>query len=228
MYAGHFAIGLAIASRAPRKALVPVLAGVGLMDFVNGLLIVAGADRVKPDLASGPYLFFDLVFIDWDHSLLMALLLSAAWGLLFFARDRQVGALAAAAAFSHFLADWPVHNGDLALFPFAQQHLGYGLWGRWGTGAWVAEGVFAAALLACACQGFARRSVDMRWPLLLMAVLFISLSPWLSPMRIAAQLGEPVAHLMHGSFVASGFALPTVLLWWLLKRQPWRPAAASS
>lgn len=57
--------------------------GVGLLDIINGLFIIAGIDTVTPNLLALPYLYFDLTFIDWDHSFLMALLWSTIWGLLF-------------------------------------------------------------------------------------------------------------------------------------------------
>lgn len=215
MYVGHFAIGLALKARHPRVPALPLVFGAGFLDILNGLFIVLGWDRVAPDLLAGPYLFFDLRFIDWDHSLLAALFWSAAWGALFL-RDRRVAALAFLAAFSHFVADWPVHNGDLALYPHAELHLGYGLWGKLGTASWVLEGVFAAALVAYAWRTAARRGVSLLWPSIVLVVLFASLSPWLSPMKVAAGLSEPWAHLLHGTLVAVGFLVPGGLLTWLV------------
>ena len=116
MYVGHFAIGVAIKSVSPKTPTLPIMLGVGLMDIVDGLLIVAGVDRVTPNLNSGPYLFFDLTFIDWDHSLLMAIVLSLVWAAVFWS-DKRTAVIASLAVFSHFLADWPVHNHDLALYP---------------------------------------------------------------------------------------------------------------
>jgi hypothetical protein len=217
MYVGHFATGMALTAKAPRGAALPILLGVGFIDILDGLLIVAGLDTVTPNLRSGPYLYFDLTFIDWDHSLLMAGVWSVAWALLF-VKDRSIGLLAGAAAFSHFLADWPVHNGDLALYPYAAEHLGFGLWGRWGTAAWIAEGVFSAALCAYARTNFARRGVSSTWPLVVIAFCFVSMSPWLSPMKVVATLGEPTAHLLHGALVTLGFLMPGALLTWLVNR----------
>ena len=87
MYVGHFAIGVAIKSVSPKTPTLPIMLGVGFTDIIDGLLIIAGADRVTPNLNSGPYLFFDLTFIDWDHSLLMATVLSLLWASLFW-RDK--------------------------------------------------------------------------------------------------------------------------------------------
>ncbi|GAA4345845.1 hypothetical protein GCM10023165_30240 [Variovorax defluvii] len=218
MYVGHFAIGLALKARHPEVPALPLVLGAGFLDILNGLFIVLGWDRVAPDLRAGPYLFFDLRFIDWDHSLLAALVWSALWG-AFFLRSRRVAVLGFVAAFSHFIADWPVHNDDLALYPYAEAHVGYGLWGKLGTASWVLEGVLAAALMAFAWTAAARRGVSLLWPAVVLAVLFASLSPWLSPMKYAAGLDEPWAHRLHGTLVCLGFLVPGALLTWLVGRQ---------
>ena len=176
MYVGHFAIALAMKAAKPKIPALPLILGAGFMDIVDGLLIVAGLDKVTPNLGAGPYLFFDLTFIDWDHSLVMAVLLSAIWGGIFW-RDRAVAIYAALACFSHFLADLPMHNADLALFPYSDVHLGFGLWGRLQTGAWVLEGVFVAALLAWSWMKFRTRGVSLLWPTVVMVAIFLNLSP---------------------------------------------------
>lgn len=217
MYVGHFAIGLAIKARLPDVPALPILLGVGFLDILDGLFIMAGFDRVTPNLGAGPYLFFDLTFIDWDHSLLMAVIWSLVWG-AFFIRRPKVALVAAAAAFSHFLADWPMHNSDLAIYPHSNDHLGYGLWGKWGTASWIAEGMFAAVLCAYAWVLERKRGVSLLWPCVVLAVIFVNLSPWLSPMKWIATLDEPAAHLAHGALVTLGFAVPGLLLTWMSNR----------
>ena len=211
MYIGHFAIGLALKARYPEVPALPIVLGAGFLDILDGLFIVVGWDRVTPNLLAGPYLFFDNTFIDWDHSLLAALFWSAIWGALFL-RERRVAALAFVASLSHFVADWAVHNDDLALYPHAETHWGYGLWGKLGTASWVLVGVFAAALVAYAWATSARRGVSLFWPAIVLVVLFLSLSPWLSPMKQVAGLNEPWAHLLQGSLVTLGFLVPATLL----------------
>jgi hypothetical protein len=58
-------------------------------------------------------------------------------------KDKKVALFAGLAVFSHFLADWPMHNNDLALYPFSVEHLGYDLWGKLGVISWILEGIFA-------------------------------------------------------------------------------------
>lgn len=217
MYVGHFAIGLALKAKFPKTPTLPLLLGVGFLDIVDGLFIVLGLNTVTPNLRAGPYLFFDLTFIDWDHSLAAALLWSLVWAALFL-KDRRVAALAFIACFSHFVADWPMHNNDLALYPYSVAHMGLGAWGKLGTASWVLEGVFSAILIAYACRKASQRGEDWTWPAVLMGVTFLNLSPWLSPMKHAALLDEPAAHLVHGVLVTAGFVLPGLVLTWLVNR----------
>lgn len=217
MYVGHFAIGLAIKARYPKVPALPIMMGVGFLDLLDGIFILLGFNTVTPNLASGPYLFFDLTFIDWDHSLLAALFWSMIWGLLFI-KHRAVAAVAALAAFSHFIADWPMHNSDLALYPYSIEHYGYGLWGKLGTLAWVIEGVFSAVLAVYAWRISARRVVSLVWPCAVLVVLFLQLSPVASPMKFVATLQEPLTHILHGALVSLGFLIPGLLLTWLLDR----------
>jgi len=247
MYVGHFAIGLAIRARYPKVPALPIMMGVGFLDLLDGIFILLGFNTVTPNLASGPYLFFDLTFIDWDHSLLAALFWSVIWGLLFikhravaavaalaafshfalfwsviwgllFIKHRAVAAVAALAAFSHFIADWPMHNSDLALYPHSIEHYGYGLWGKLGTLAWVLEGAFSAVLAVYAWRISARRGLSLVWPCTVLVVLFLQLSPVASPMQFVATLQEPLTHILHGALVSLGFLIPGLLLTWLLDR----------
>lgn len=217
MYVGHFAIGLAIKARYPKIPAMPFLMGVGFLDLLDGIFIILGFNTVTPNLKSGPYLFFDLTFIDWDHSLLAAVFWSVVWGLLF-VKHRSVAIVAALAAFSHFIADWPMHNSDLALYPHSIEHYGYGLWGRLGTVSWILEGAFSAVLAAYAWQQSARRGVNLMWPCAVLVVLFLQLSPVASPMKLVATLDEPFSHILHGVLVSSGFLIPGLLLSRLLNR----------
>jgi len=217
MYIGHLAIGMAMKSASPKTPTLPIMLGVGFMDIVNGLFVMAGVDRVTPNLNSGPYLYFDLTFIDWDHSLLMAAVLSQLWAALFW-RDTWTAWIAAFAVFSHFLADWPLHNHDLALYPYSVEHLGYGLWGKLGTTSWLLEGAFSLALIIFAEWRNSARGVSYKCAIIVLVLLFLQMSPWLSPMKFVAQLSEPATHLLHGALVTIGFLVPGLLLTWLINR----------
>lgn len=217
MFVGHLAVGVAIKALSPRTPTLPIMVGVSLMDILDGLLTVLGIGLVHPNLAAGPYIYFDLSFIDWDHSLLMSLVLSALWGCLFL-KDKQTALIAGFAVFSHFLGDWPFHNNDLALYPHSAAHLGYGLWGQLGTASWVLEGVLSAALLAFAWRRMQARGVSLLWPTVLLAISFFNVSPWLSPTKLMAQLPEPWPHLLFGGLTGLSFVLLAWALTWLINR----------
>ncbi|HVK98594.1 MAG TPA: hypothetical protein VM553_02220 [Dongiaceae bacterium] len=217
MYVGHLALGVALKARYPKVPTLAILLGTGLLDLLNGIFVVLGIDTVTPNPAATPLLFFDLTFVDWDHSLLMALNIAALWALLF-RRDKTAAWVAGAAVFSHWLVDWPMHNLDLALYPHSDLHFGMNLWGKWGIWSWVAEGVFTLVLAAYAWNAYAVRGKRLLWPCVVLLVLFLQSSPWLSPLRFVATLEEPAAHLAAGVLIFISFLLPGLLLAWLLDR----------
>ncbi len=216
MYFGHYAVAAALRARRPESPLVPVVLGVGVLDVLNGVLVLAGVEKVRPDLQALPYIYFDLTDVDWDHSLLMAGIWSLAWGALF-VRQGRVAFVAVLAAFSHWALDWPMHPPDLALFPGSRSHLGLDLWGRLGAWSWGLELALSVALLGYAWVRDARRGVRAVWPTTLILLLAIPLSPWLSPMQWAARLPEPAAHLAYGGLLVGGY-LPLAVLVWLYAR----------
>ncbi|PXW86765.1 hypothetical protein C8R34_11338 [Nitrosomonas sp. Nm84] len=160
MYVGHFAIGMALKARYPDVPTPPILLGVVFLDILAGIFIVLGWNQVTPNLQALPYLYFDLTFIDWDHSLLAAIFWSIIWAVCFI-KHKRVAIIAGIASFSHFLADWPMHNNDLALFPHSDYHLGMGLWNQFGIGSWVLEGIFSTVLLIYAFSLFRKRGIDL-------------------------------------------------------------------
>ncbi len=217
MYFGHFAVGMALKAKYRDVPLIPIILGAGFLDIINGTLVAVGIEKVTAKLNALPYLYFDLTFIDWDHSLLMAVVWSLLWG-AFFLKDKGIAMVAALSCFLHFIADIPMHNADLALYPYAQQYLGFGLWGKWGIWSWVFEIGFSAILLAYAYQKHLKFGENIKWQLCFIALLALQMSPWTSPMKQVAMLAEPYASVLHGILVATGFIVPTIILAWLYKR----------
>ena len=222
MYVGHFAIGLGLHARFPTIKPAAIMFGIGFLDMVYGVFVAPGIDRVSPSDSAGGYLFFDLDYIDWDHSLAMALLWSLAYGLLF-RRDRLASLVAGCAAFSHFLADAIVHNGDLALWPNSQAHLGFGLWHALPIGSWALEGLFAACIMAYCVRQRGRGAGSMLGPSIVLIVLFVQLSPWLSPMKLVAGLPLHAATVAHGVLVTIGSLIPALIITALLNRSTRTP-----
>jgi membrane-bound metal-dependent hydrolase YbcI (DUF457 family) len=105
MFPGHIAIGVLLKSFLPSVPAAPVVWGIAIIDVVWGALCLLKIERVDPNRAAGPYLFFDLTMIDYTHSLVTALFWSVLWAALFARSGRATVAAAFVAAFSHWLSD---------------------------------------------------------------------------------------------------------------------------
>lgn len=183
MYAGHFAAGLALKAKEPKAPTWGILLGVGVLDLLFGPFVLMGIERASltPSVSPG----FTLEYIDWSHSLLMALVWSGVVALLFHRWGRKVMWVMALAVFSYFVLDLPMHPPDLALWPGSPVHLGLGLWQALPNGWWLVElGVILGAAWYYVSR--ARQSNEFgRRPLAVLVVvllLHLSNSPWLSPM----------------------------------------------
>lgn len=230
MYAGHFAVAVALRARFPRTPVIPIVFGIGLLDMICGVLVASGVERVSP--APEDPLGLSLDFVDWDHSLLMAAVWAIAFGALFVRRDRLTGAVAAAAVFSHFVTDALVHNGDLALWPGANVHLGTFLWRDHPVGSWFFELGFSGALAGWAILHARKAGVPPRaWrgTVIVLLVLQLSFLPPIAPLHLAGSLltGPPLGWAF-GILVIAGFLIPGTILVRLLpgdRRPPFGRAA---
>lgn len=178
MYAGHFASALAIKANRPKTPTWALLVGVGLLDILFGPFVLLGIERAK--LTPGQGIGFSLTYIDWSHSLAMALVWSALFALPFLKRGRDVALTCGFAVFSHYLLDLTVHPPDLALWPGSRIHLGLGLWETpyW----WWFELAF---VLACGGYYWRRARMDGRfggrapWAIGVIVLLHVLNSPWM-------------------------------------------------
>ena len=182
MYAGHFAAALAIKAKEPRAPTWALLLGVGFLDVLFGIFVMLRIERVRmtPGVAPG----FSLDFIDWSHSLAAALVWSVLYAALFWGRGSAIARLMGFAVFSHFLLDLPMHPPDLALWPGAGTHLGFGLWHTpfW----WWIELAFVA--VACGYYWIGARRLrtfgnNAGWACIVVLALHLMNSPWLSAGR---------------------------------------------
>ena len=182
MFAGHFAAGLAIKATEPRAPTWGLLIGVGVLDLAFGSLVVAGVEhaRITPGQSPG----FALDFIDWSHSLAMSTVWSVLFALLFMRRGLGVAAWCGFAVFSHFMLDFLMHPGDLALWPHSALHTGLGLWTRWPIGWWF----FELAFISICCTWYVIRArTDSRFggrafaAVAVIVGLHVASSPWLAP-----------------------------------------------
>ncbi|EJT52175.1 hypothetical protein A1Q1_06281 [Trichosporon asahii var. asahii CBS 2479] len=218
MYIGHFAIAVLAHALLRDVHALPLLLGTSFLDLLDGLLAFPGVTQVRANANAGPYLFYDLIFIDWDHSLSAA----AFWSLvclplcLAAGYEQRTALATAAVCLSHWLADWPMHNHDLALYPHSERHFGGALWSRLGTWSWILEG-----LLSALCLIFAARQRQMsKWVPVTFAVLFLQLSPWAAPTQFAASLSGNAASRLYGVLIVLGFIGPSLLLAKLLGDTP--------
>jgi membrane-bound metal-dependent hydrolase YbcI (DUF457 family) len=103
---------------------------------------VAGIETLKPVPGLHGGYGENIIYADYTHSLLGALVLSAAFGLLFGVRwGKRCAIVLAFVAFSHWLLDLICHRHDMPILPANAGHLprlGFGLW-QFRTGSIVAE-----------------------------------------------------------------------------------------
>ena len=217
MYVGHFACGVALWAVRPRTPPWVPLVGIGVLDILNGIGVAAGLERISP--APDEPLGLALDYIDWDHSLLMALVWSLAFAVAVgWKNGRGAAVIGGLAVFSHFVGDVLVHNGDLALWPGSEVHLGLWLWHLFPVGSWFIEGAFAAVLIAFAIAVRKRDGVPLgAWTraLVILGVVHLSFAPGIGPLKFAgAHLNGAALAWTYAVLVIVGVLVPG----WLLAR----------
>ena len=223
MYAGHFACAVALLGANPRTPRWVPFVGIGVLDLLDGVGVAAGVERISPD--PDVPLGISLDYIDWDHSLVMALAWSIAFAVIVARRHRErhdVGAIVVVgflAVFSHFVTDAIVHNGDLALWPGSDVELGLYLWQLFPIGSWFVE--LALVVLLCAFGVYMswreERVMPREWrrTLVVIAVLQLSFLPPLSALRFAGtHLDGRALDFTYAALVIVGFLVPA----WILSR----------
>lgn len=182
MYVGHFASALALKGREPRAPTWGLLIGVGVLDLLFGPFVLAGIERITITPGTSPG--FSLDHIDWSHSLLMSLVWSTVFAMAWWRSGRRVAFVMGLAVFSHFVLDLVVHPADLALWPGAATHIGFGLWVTLPVGWWFVElGLIAACWAYYVRQsrvrgGFGGRPIGVA---LVLLGLHVFNAPWFQP-----------------------------------------------
>ncbi len=151
MIAGHFGFAAMVKSRAPRAPLWALMLATVWLDVIFVPLLLFGIETIVPApgvVHSPPGYGEGIIYADYTHSLLGALVLSAAFGALIAWRWGRVAGLATGAvAFSHWLLDLPMHRHDMPFLPGNLgdlPRLGLGLW-RWPTASALLELVIMLA-----------------------------------------------------------------------------------
>jgi membrane-bound metal-dependent hydrolase YbcI (DUF457 family) len=150
MIAGHFGFAAAVKSEAPSVPLWTLMLSCQWLDVVFVPLFVAGVERLEPVAGAkiGAY-GGAIIYADYTHSLVGALVLSVVFGALAALRyGSRSGGVLALVALSHWVLDLFVHRADMPILPG-----GKGGWPRLGFGLWRYPGVSAALELALVIVG---------------------------------------------------------------------------
>ena len=131
MIVGHYGLAAAAKSVDVRAPLWSLMLATQWLDVVFIPTFLLGIETIEI-LPPGGYGEV-VIHADFTHSLIGALVLSAAFGAVAWWRwDRRLGLLLGAVAFSHWVLDLIVHRGDMPILPGNAGNLpllGFGLWG---------------------------------------------------------------------------------------------------
>ena len=144
MFVGHYGVSFAAKKADTSVPLWVLFVAVQLLDFAWAPLVLLGVEKVRIVPGFTRTNALDLYYMPYTHSLVAAVLWSAAAFAVYrlVARGGLIAALVVAAAvFSHWILDLVVHVPDLPLYDDTAK-VGLGLWNRPAT----ALGLEAAAL----------------------------------------------------------------------------------
>jgi hypothetical protein len=132
MIAGHFGFAAIVKSREPRVPLWSLMLASVWLDIVFVPLFVMGIETLRPVPGLRGGYGENIIYADYTHSLLGALILSAAYGLIFGVRwGRRCAIVLGLVSFSHWVLDLFVHRHDMPILPGNAGNLprlGFGLW----------------------------------------------------------------------------------------------------
>lgn len=128
MFIGHFGVGLAAKSAAPKVSLGTLFLAAQWVDLLWPTLLLLGVEHVE---LNSPRASLPLTFSDYPvtHSLLLGLVWAGLFSIayLWVRRSGRGAWVVGLAVLSHWLLDWVVHVPDLPLFPGGPR-VGLGLW----------------------------------------------------------------------------------------------------
>jgi hypothetical protein len=131
MFVGHYGVSFAAKKTDPTLPLWVLFIAVQLLDVAWAPFVLLGVEKVRivPGItASNP---LDLYYMPYTHSLVAALLWSAAAFALYRLVHSRAGggsaAILAGCVFSHWVLDFVVHRPDLPLYDDTAK-VGLGLW----------------------------------------------------------------------------------------------------
>ena len=185
MFIGHFAVAFATKKVAPRASLGTLVLAAAFLDVVWPVLVLAGIERfriVPGFTAVNP---FDFVYYPWSHSLLMTLVWSLLFALVYLAArgDRAGAVWVGIAVASHWVLDFVSHRPDMPLYPGGSEKLGLSLWQSI-PATFAVEGLMFAAGIAIYVRATNSKDRIGAFAWWAMAVVLLALyvpGPWAAP-----------------------------------------------
>jgi len=174
VFVGHYGVSFAAKKADASVPLWVLFVAVQLLDFAWAPLVLLGVERVRIVPGFTRTNALDLYYMPYTHSLVAAILWSAAAFAVYrlAARGGRIAALiVAAAVFSHWILDLVVHVPDLPLYDDTAK-VGLGLWNRPVTalgleaaalfgGMWLYFGTGGARRLAMAAFGIVMLAIQV-------------------------------------------------------------------
>jgi hypothetical protein len=129
MFIGHYGVSFAAKRFVPRTSLGTLFVAVQLLDVLFAIFVFAGLEKLRIVPGFTQYNPYDLYYMPYSHGLVGALVWSVAAGLLVLAfRTPRAAIWIAAAVFSHFILDVPMHTPDMPILGNNSTKIGLGLW----------------------------------------------------------------------------------------------------
>jgi hypothetical protein len=147
MFLGHYALAFGAKRIAPAVSLGTLFMACQFADLLWPSLLVVGLERVEIDPGNTLVTPLNFVSYPYSHSLVMLLVWSAVFALLY--RARRGGPAAASLVvgglvLSHFVLDLITHRPDLPVTIGGTRKIGLGLWNYPGTTLAVESALFLA------------------------------------------------------------------------------------
>jgi hypothetical protein len=135
MFLGHYALAFGAKRIAPAVSLGTLFMACQFADLLWPTLLVIGLEIVEIDPGNTLVTPLNFISYPYSHSLVMLVVWSFVFALLYFALRRgRVGAITVGAlVFSHYLLDVIMHRPDLPVTIGGDARLGFGLWNFPGT-----------------------------------------------------------------------------------------------
>ena len=130
MFLGHYAVAFAAKKAAPKAELGTLCMAAQLLDLLWPAFLLLGIEHVAVEPRATqvtPLNFYDYPY---SHSLAMALLWAALFGVVYFLirNSRRAAIVLGACVLSHWVLDWVSHRPDMPLWPGRSPFVGLGLW----------------------------------------------------------------------------------------------------